>query len=112
MVTNLATFIGLTVVLSGFIALSAQSASANPPQTNAHKDKNYFVPPPPPYTPSLATLRLSMRDVPPAKADAVTQPTPDVIAPPAFDAKTQQEIDHFDSEISNSSKEISKLLDL
>ncbi len=112
MVTNFATLISFTVVLSGLIALTTQSVKAKTPHISAHKDKNYFVPPPPPYTPSLTTARLDMRYALSARAEAVVERKPDLIAPPAYDAKTLEQIDGFDTEISNSEKEIGKLLNL
>jgi len=47
-----------------------------------------------------------------AKAEAVVDHKPDLTAPPVYDAKTLEQIDGFDTEISNSEKEIGKLLNL
>jgi hypothetical protein len=112
LVTNFATLISLTVALSGLLALGTQSAKAKATHISTRKDKNYFVPPPPPYTPSIATARLSMSYALSAKAEAVVDHKPDLTAPPVYDAKTLEQIDGFDTEISNSEKEIGKLLNL
>ncbi len=115
MIRNLAALISLAVVFSGSFALSTQSVEAKTSRNNSHRDRNYLVPPPPPYTPSLVPSVLGSKyiftriqsDMP-----QVVQPNANVSEHSGVETKIQKEIDYFDSEISSSEKEIGKLLNL
>lgn len=135
---NFAALISLAVVFSGAFALSTQSVNAKTAQSNASKSKNFFVPPPPPYVPSVGPSVLGILNAQAVAANAneailgnsldltgkhsfahdrsgtsqFVQTTSGVTFSPAVETKIQQHIDDFDSEISNSQKEIGKLLNL
>jgi hypothetical protein len=146
LISNLSELLVIAVVFSGSFALSAQSVDAKisdekTSRDNSHTSANYFVPPPPPYTPSI---------VPSAPAPGVTnsqgltadadgavvvkqlnpyttkyiflpkqrdmtpivKPNPFVTYNRGVDTKVLKNIDDIDSEISNHEKEIGKLLKL
>lgn len=135
---NLAALISLAVAISGALALSTQSAEAKNSRKKTRIAGNYFVPPPPPYTPSLVPVALGMTYAPAVGADgdyaAVEMPvkpytnyivkrnrvgTPPVVQPNPYlsydrgvETKVQKSIEDIDSEISNIQKDIGKLLDL
>ncbi|HEY9756906.1 MAG TPA: hypothetical protein V6C97_17195 [Oculatellaceae cyanobacterium] len=131
LIRNLAALISLTVVFSGSFALSTQSVEAKTSQNGSRRAGDYFVPPPPPYTPSMvpSALGLANAQAVSAKADdavvkkhmftrnqgdmqQVVQPDPYVRNNPGVETRIQQHIDSIDSEISTHQKEIGKLLNL
>ncbi len=138
MIRKLAALISLAVVFSGSFALSAQSVEAKTSRTSPRTARNYFVPPPPPYTPSMVPSALGTTNAQAVTADAdaavmdkpvnpysrdilrrnqgdmpqVVQPNPQVSSDPGVETRIQKHIDHFDSEISGIQKEIGKLLNL
>ena len=138
MIKNLAALISLAVVFSGAFALSTQSVEAKTSRNSSRVARNYFVPAPPPYTPSMVPSALGMTYAQALTVDAdgavvkklnnpyskyiftrnqgdmpqVVQPNPYITSDPAVEARIQKRIDSFDSEISSTEKEISKLLDL
>lgn len=63
MIRNLAALLSLAAVISGYLALSAQLVEAKNSAHIAHKNRNFLVPPPPPYTPSIITVPASDADV-------------------------------------------------
>lgn len=106
---------------------------------SSHRSRNYFVPPPPPYAPSIVVSALGMTNTQPAAAnDAMLEKSVDsyskylmrhqgdmpaqiggpntyltsVSAYLRVEKKVHKEIDQFDSEISNHEKEIGRLLNL
>lgn len=99
---------------------------------SSHRSRNYFVPPPPPYAPSIVVSALGMTNTQPAAAnDAMLEKSVDsyqgdmpaqIGGPNAYltsvsaylrvEKKVHKEIDQFDSEISNHEKEIGRLLNL
>ncbi|MBU6451637.1 MAG: hypothetical protein KGS72_07665 [Cyanobacteria bacterium REEB67] len=91
MSTNLAALISLAVVFNGCFALSTQSVEAKTSQNVSPKARNYFVPPPPPYTPSMVPCELGI-----ANAQAVTANADNaivekfVLSTQSFVAKTAQ----------------------
>jgi hypothetical protein len=135
---NLAGLISLAVVFSGSFALSSQSVEARTTRNSSHAVGNYFVPAPPPYTPSMVPTALGMTYAQALTVDAdgavvrklvdpyskymfthnqgdlpqVARPNPYVTANPSIEARILKRIDSFDSEISSTEKEIGKLLDL
>lgn len=137
---NLAALIALAVVFSGACALSPQSVEAKTSRNIAGRARNYFVPPPPPYTPSIVTsaLGLGMTNAPGVTADVdhafvetavnsynkyifrhnegdvpqVVPPNPYLSYDKVLETRVQKQVDDFDSEISSTQKEIGKLLDL
>jgi hypothetical protein len=123
LIRNLAAIISLAVVFGGSFALSVE-AKASEAKTSRHSSRsarNYFVPPPPPYTPSVVPSTLDMTNAQAVRADAgdavlkktqVVQPNPSVRYSPSVETKILKHIDYFDSEISGSEKEIGKLLNL
>ena len=130
--------ISLAVVFSGSVALSTLSVEAKTPRSSSVRDRNYFVPPPPPYTPSMVPAALIMINAQPVAAHAndvvldksvnayskyistrnqgdmpqVVQPNPYVSESPGVEKKILKDIDSYDSEISNIEKKIGKLLNL
>ena len=138
LIRNLAALISLAVVFSGSFALSTQSVEAKTSRNSSRRDRNYFVPPPPPYTPSMVPSALGMTNAQAVAADAddavvekpvnpyskyiftrnqgdmsqVVQPNPYVSYDPGVETRIQKHIDYFDSEISGIEKEIGKLLNL
>lgn len=135
---NFAALISLAVVLSGALASSTESAEAKNSKKNTHRAGDYFVPPPPPYTPSLVPTALGMTYAPAAEADGdyeivevpvnpytnyivkrnkvgtphVAQTSPHVSYDRTEEIKVQKSIEDIDSEISNIQKDIGKLLNL
>ena len=138
MIRNFAALLSLALVLSGTLALCTQSADAKNSKKNTHRAGNYFVPPPPPYTPSLVPVALGMTYAPAVEADGdyevvevpvnpytnyivkrnkvgtphVVQPSPHVSYDRTDEIKVQKSIEDIDSEISNIQKDIGKLLNL
>jgi hypothetical protein len=143
LVRNLAALISLAVVFSGSFALSTQSVEAKTSEAKASRNsscraRNYFVPPPPPYTPSVVPSALGMTNAQAVTADAddavvkkpvnpyskyiftrnqgdmpqVVQPNPHVSYYSGVETRILKHIDYFDSQISSSEKEIGKLLNL
>jgi hypothetical protein len=144
LISNLVALLALAVVLSGSFALSTQSVDAKTSdektsQNNSHTSGNYFVPPPPPYTPSIVPSAPGMTNAQAVTADADTavvakqlnpyttkyiftrnqSDTPQVVKPNPYltynrgvETKVLKNIDDIDSEISNHEKEIGKLLNL
>lgn len=135
---NLSAVISLAVVFSGSLALSSQSVEARTTRNSSHAVGNYFVPAPPPYTPSMVPAALGMTYAQALTVDAdgavvkklvdpyskyifshnqgdvpqVVRPNPYLTANPSVEARILKRIDSFDSEISSTEKEIGKLLDL
>ena len=127
---HLAALISLAVVLSGSFTLSTQSAEAKTSRNSTRKARNFFVPPPPPYTPTMSmlpsALDLTYAQVVKVNADGtvvvkmaaqgdiqqVVQPKPHVSYDHAVETKILKHIDSFDSDISSVQKEITKLLNL
>lgn len=141
LIRNLSALISLAVVFSGSFALSTQSAEANEAKTSRNTSggaRNYFVPPPPPYTPSIVPSALGMTNSQAVTADAynavvekpvnpyskyifmrhqgdrpqVVHPNPYVSYDPGVEKRILKHIDDIDSEISSHEKEIGKLLNL
>jgi hypothetical protein len=163
LIRNLAALISLAVFFSGSFALSTQSVEAKTSETKTSEAKtseanilrnssreaktsrnstriarNYFVPPPPPYAPSLVPSALGMTNAQVVTADAdyavmeklitpyskyiftrnqgkmpqVVQPNPYVSYNRGVETKILKHIDSIDSEISSHEKEIGKLLNL
>ena len=102
---------------------------------SSHRARNYFVPPPPPYTPSILVSAMSTKNAGTATADIamldrsvnsygnylarnqgdipqVGRSSLDVSRYLGIEKKAHKEIDQFDSQISNHEKEIGKLLNL
>lgn len=135
---NLAPLITIAVVFSGAVALSSQSVEAKTSHNSSHVAGHYFVPAPPPYTPSMVPTALGMTYAQALTVDAdgavvkklvdpygkyifthnqgdvpqVVRPNPYLTANPSVEARILKRIDSFDSEISSTEKEIGKLLDL
>lgn len=133
-----AALLSLAIVFSGAFAFSTQPVEAKPSQNSSRIVRNYFVPAPPPYTPSMVPLPLVMTYVQAVTAhgdDAVVkkltnpysnniftrnqgnmpqvvQPNPYVSYDPGIETRILKRIDYFDSQISSSEKEIGNLLDL
>jgi hypothetical protein len=138
LIRDFAAVISLAVVFSGSFALSTQSVEAKISRNSSRRARNYFVPPPPPYTPSIVPSALGMTKAQAVTADAdgavvekpvnpyskyiltrnqgdmpqVVQPNPHVSYDPGVETRIQKHIDSFDSEISSIEKEIGKLLNL
>lgn len=138
LIRNLAALISLAVVFSGAFALSSQSVEARTSRNSSHVAGNYFVPAPPPYTPSMVPTALGMTYAQALTVDAdgavvkklvdpyskyiftrnpgdmpqVVRPNPYATANPAVEARILKRIDSFDSAISSTEKEIGRLLDL
>ena len=138
LIRNLAALISFTVVFSGSFALSTQPVEAKTSRDSSRRARNYFVPPPPPYTPSLVPSALGMTNAQAVKANEedaavdkpvnpyskyfftrkqgdkpqVVQPNPSISSNPGVETRIIKEIDYFDSEISSHQKEIDKLLNL
>lgn len=142
MTRNVAALMSLAVVFSGSFALSTESAEAKTSRKSSHTAKNYLVPPPPPYIPTLVPSALGMTYVQPVTADAgevvvkqpvnlynqyiftrdqhdmaqVVQPKQNVseslVVEKKLQKQIQKQIDSFDSEISSVEKEIGSLLKL
>jgi hypothetical protein len=138
LIRNLAALISLAVVFSGAFALSSQSVEARTSRNSSHVAGNYFVPAPPPYTPSMVPTALGMTYAQALTVDAdgavvkklvdpyskyiftrnqgdmpqVVRPNPYTTANPAVEARILKRIDSFDSAISSTEKEIGRLLDL
>ncbi len=138
LIRNLAVLISLAVVFSGSFALSTQSVEAKTSGNSSSRARNYLVPPPPPYTPTLIPSAPGMTNAQAVSADvndAVVekpgspyskytstrnqgniphgvQPNPYASYNPAVEKGILRHIDSFDSEISGVQKEISKLLNL
>lgn len=136
MIRNLAALISLAVVFSGSLAVSIQPVEA---KTLHGLARNYFVPPPPPYTPSIIPSELGMlyaqRVTANADNAALKKPfdpyseyiftrnlrdmpqvarlnNPNVNYDPVAEKKILKRIDSIDSEISSYQKEIGQLLNL
>lgn len=138
LIRNLAALISLAVVFSGAFALSSQSVEARTSRNSSHVAGNYFVPAPPPYTPSMVPTALGMTYAQALTVDSdgavvkklvdpyskyiftrnqgdmpqVVRPNPYTTANPAVEARILKRIDSFDSAISSTEKEIGRLLDL
>jgi hypothetical protein len=138
LIRNLAALISLAVVFSGSFALSTQSVEAKTSRNNSPRARDYFVPPPPPYVPSIVPSALGRTNAQAVTAGAddavvekpvnpdskhiftrnqgdmpqVVQPNAQVNYDPAVEKRVQKHIDYFDSEISGIEKEIGKLLNL
>jgi len=138
MIRNLAALISFAVVFGGSFALSTQSVEAKISRNSARISRNYFVPPPPPYTPSIVPSALGMTYAQVVTADAdgsvvmkpvnplsqyvstrnqgdmpqVVRPNPYVSYDPVAETRILKHIDSFDSEISGIQKEIGQLLNL
>ncbi|MBS1992027.1 MAG: hypothetical protein JSS83_16005 [Cyanobacteria bacterium SZAS LIN-3] len=127
MIRNLAALIALTAVFSGSFALSTESVEAKTSRNSTRKSRNYFVPPPPPYTPSMLPTVLGMTNPQQVPADAYSmyivtrnqgamqqavQPKPQVSYNTGVEPKVLKQVDDIDSEISSIGKGISKLLNL
>ncbi|MBX3138094.1 hypothetical protein KF707_17840 [Candidatus Obscuribacterales bacterium] len=142
MTRNVAALMSLAVVFSGSFALSTESAEAKTSRKSSHSSKNYLVPPPPPYIPTLVPSALGMTYVQAVTADGseavvkqpvnpysqyifsrdqrdmvqVVQPKPNVseslLVEKKLQKQIQKQIDSFDSEISTVEKEIGNLLNL
>jgi hypothetical protein len=136
LIRDFAAVISLAVVFSGSFALSTQSVEAKISRNSSRRARNYFVPPPPPYTPSIVPSALGMTNAQAVTADAdgavvekpvnpyskyiltrnqgdmpqVVQPNP--YADPGVETRILKHIDYIDSEISSTEKEIGKLLNL
>lgn len=80
---NLAAMLSLAAVFSGSLVLSAQSVGAKNARNISHKDRNYLVPPPPPYTPSIVPMALGLPD----EAQTLTIP--------ASDAAIEKQVDLY-----------------
>ena len=133
-----ATLLSFVVVFSGAFALSTQSVEAKTSRSSSRISRNYFVPAPPPYTPSMVPSALVMTYVQAVKAgegDAVVKKLvnpnnkyifmrnqgdkPQVVRPNPYvsydrgvETRILKDIETFDSQISSSEKDIGKLLDL
>ncbi len=142
MTRNVAALMSLAVVFSGSFALSTESAEAKTSRKSSHTAKNYLVPPPPPYIPTLVPSAIGMTYVqavtPDGSEAVVKQPVnpysqyiyardqrdmTQVVQPKAnvsdsllvekkIQKQIQKQIDSFDSEISSVEKEIGNLLKL
>jgi hypothetical protein len=138
LIRDLAAVISLAVVFSGSFALSTQSVEAKISRNSSRRARNYFVPPPPPYTPSIVPSALGMTNAQAVTADAdgavvekpvnpyskyiltrnqgdmpqAVQPNPYVSYDPSVEKKILKHVDDIDSEISSIEKEIGKLLNL
>ncbi len=138
LIRNLAALISLAVAFSGAFALSTQSVEAKTSRNTSRIARNYFVPPPPPYTPSIVPSALGMEYAQVVSADAdgavvmkpvnpyspyistrnqgdmpqVVRHNPYVSYDPGVETRIQKHIDNFDSEIENHQKEIGQLLSL
>jgi hypothetical protein len=151
--SKLVPLISLVLVFSGSFLPSTQSveakapeaktsgvkiAEAKIPRNSSRTDRNYFVPPPPPYTPSMISVAEGMTYAPVVTVDSdgvivenpanpyskyivtrkpggmpqVAQPSPYVGRDPIVEKKIQKHIETFDSKISNVQEDISKLLNL
>lgn len=135
---NLAAIICIAAAFSGSFALSTLSVEAKTPRNSSHVIRNYFVPAPPPYTPSIVPPALLMTYAQALTAGAehavveklvnssskhilarnqgdmpvVVQSNPYASYNPVVETRIQKRIDSFDSEISSIEKDIDKLLDL
>ena len=138
MIRNLAALISLAVVFSGLFAQSTQSVEAKTSRNTSRIARNYFVPPPPPYTPSMVPSALGAMNAQAVTADAdnavvekpvnpyskyiftrkqgdmpqVVQANPDASYNRGAETRILKHIDDIDSEISSIEKEIGKLLNL
>ncbi len=134
--TNAQAVTALDGGFSGSLSLSAVEAKTS--RNSSHRSRNYLVPPPPPYTPTIVPSPLGMPNVQAVTADAydavvkqavnpyskynftrnqsdmsqVVQPNPYVSYNPGVEKRIRKDIDCFDSQISNIEKEIGKLLNL
>jgi hypothetical protein len=108
-------------------ALSTHSAVMKTSQNHSRRARNYFVPPPPPYAPSINPSALGLMNLQAVTANAygksistsnqadmpqVVRPNPYLSYDRAVETKILKHIDSFDSEISSQEKEIGKLLNL
>lgn len=138
LIRDLPALVSLAVVFGGSFALSTQSVEAKTSRNSSHIERNYLVPPPPPYAPSMLPSALGMKSAQAVAAYAyaavvekpvntygkyiftrnqggmpeVVQPDPYVSHYQVVEPKILKQIDDFDSEISNHEKEIGKLLNL
>ncbi len=144
LISKLSALLALAVVFSGSFALSTQSVDAKTSdektsRNDSHTSGNYFVPPPPPYTPSIVPSAPGVTNSQTLTADAdgavvvkqlnpyttkyifagnqgdmpqVVKPNPYVTYNRGVETKVLKNIDDIDSEISNHEKEIGKLLKL
>ncbi len=138
MIRNLAALVSLAVVFSGLFAQSTQSVEAKTSRNTSRIARNYFVPPPPPYTPSMVPSALGAMNAQAVTADAnnavvekpvnpyskyiftrnqgampqVVQANPYVSYNRGAETRILKHIDDIDSEISSIEKEIGKLLNL
>src|SRR5579885_1612623 len=69
LIRNLSALISLAVVFSGSFAMSTQSVEAKTSRNSSHRDRNYFVPPPPPYMPLMVPSPLGMTNAQAVTAD-------------------------------------------
>lgn len=70
MIRKLAALVSLAVAFSGSFALSTQSVEAKTSRASSPGAKNYLVPPPPPYMPTIVPAALGMWDAQAVTADA------------------------------------------
>ncbi|MBX9951018.1 MAG: hypothetical protein K2Y39_17745 [Candidatus Obscuribacterales bacterium] len=135
---NFAAIICIAAAFSGSFALSIQSVEAKIPRNSAHVFRNYFVPAPPPYTPSMVPPALLMTYAQAVTAGAehavveklvnsyskqilarnqgdmtqVVHSNPYANYNPIVETRVQKRIDTIDSKISGIEKEIGVLLNL
>jgi hypothetical protein len=70
LIRNLAAPISLAIVFSGSFALGSQSVEAKTSGNSSCRARDYSVPPPPPYTPTIVSSALSMTNAQAVTADA------------------------------------------
>jgi len=135
---NLAAIICIAAAFSGSFALSTQSVEAKTPRNSSHVIRNYFVPAPPPYTPSIVPPALVLTYAQAVAAGAehavveklvnsygkhilarnqgdmpqVVKSNPYANYNPVVEKRVQKRIDTIDSKISGIEKEIGVLLNL
>ncbi len=135
---NFAAIICTAASFSGSFALSIQSVEAKTPRHSPHVIRNYFVPAPPPYTPSIVPPALVLTYTQAVTAGAehavleklvnscskhilarnqgdmpqVVQSNPYANYNPVVETRVQKRIDTIDSKISGIEKEIGVLLNL
>lgn len=135
---NFAAIICIAAAFSGAFFVSIQSVEAKTPRNSSHVIRNYFVPAPPPYTPSMVppgllmtyaqTLTAGAEHAVVEKLDnfsgkhilarnqggmpAVVQSNPYLNYNPVVEKRVQKRVDTIDSKISGIEKEIGVLLNL